>query len=77
MPIELPTNDPCYFCQIIEGKTERWNVLEHTELTVTVLNVRQFEVGQSGNPVCLGDYHIHSEVMIQRTVTALLCRTTP
>jgi hypothetical protein len=43
MPIKLPTHDPCYFCQIIEGKAERWNVLEHTELTVTVLNARQFE----------------------------------
>jgi hypothetical protein len=46
MPIQLPPNDPCYFCQIIDGKTERWSVLEHTELTVTVLNGRQFEVGQ-------------------------------
>jgi histidine triad (HIT) family protein len=46
MPIQLPTNDPCYFCQIIEGKTQRWNVLEHTKLTATVLNGRQFEVGQ-------------------------------
>jgi histidine triad (HIT) family protein len=46
VPIQLPENDPCYFCQIIEGKSERWNVLEESELTVTVLNGRQFEVGQ-------------------------------
>ena len=42
----LPKMDPCYFCEIIEGRTERWNVIEQTELTVTMLNSRQFEVGQ-------------------------------
>jgi histidine triad (HIT) family protein len=46
VPIRLPINDPCYFCQIIEGKSDRWNVVEDADLTVTVLNGRQFEVGQ-------------------------------
>jgi histidine triad (HIT) family protein len=46
MPIQLPPGDPCYFCEIIRGATDRWNVLEETELTVTLLNGRQFEVGQ-------------------------------
>jgi histidine triad (HIT) family protein len=46
MPIRLPINDPCYFCQIINGASNRWNVIEDTELTVTVLNGRQFEIGQ-------------------------------
>lgn len=46
MPIQLPINDPCYFCQIINGASDRWNVVEDTELTVTVLNGRQFEIGQ-------------------------------
>lgn len=38
--------DPCYFCEIIEGKAEQWNVIEQDSLTVTMLNGRQFEVGQ-------------------------------
>src|SRR5688572_17577392 len=46
MPIRLPEMDPCYFCQIIQGRAERWNVVEETSLTVTMLNGRQFEVGQ-------------------------------
>jgi histidine triad (HIT) family protein len=46
MPIRLPDMDPCYFCDIIGGSTERWNVVEETALTLTMLNGRQFEVGQ-------------------------------
>lgn len=46
MSFLLPEGDPCYFCEIIEGNIERWNVIEQTDLTVTVLNGRQFEVGQ-------------------------------
>jgi histidine triad (HIT) family protein len=46
VPIRLPINDPCYFCQIIEGKRDPWNVVEDADLTVTLLNGRQFEVGQ-------------------------------
>ena len=46
MTFQLPEMDSCYFCEIIDGKTERWNIIEHTELTLTVLNGRQFEVGQ-------------------------------
>lgn len=45
-PLPLPEESPCYFCEIIEGRTSRWNVVEETPLTVTVLNGRQFEVGQ-------------------------------
>src|SRR5687767_11948881 len=46
MPIELPHNDPCYFCQIIEGVSDQWNVIERNELCIAVLNGRQYEVGQ-------------------------------
>ena len=42
----LPEMDPCYFCEIVRGNVERWNVIDETELTVTLLNGRQFEVGQ-------------------------------
>jgi diadenosine tetraphosphate (Ap4A) HIT family hydrolase len=46
MSFPLPTQDPCYFCAIIEGKADRWNVIEQTDLTLTVLNGRQYEIGQ-------------------------------
>lgn len=46
MSLPLPQVDTCYFCDIIEGKAERWNVIEQAELTMTVLNGRQYEIGQ-------------------------------
>lgn len=44
--LPLPTVDSCYFCDILEGRTEGWNLLERTEQTATLVNGRQFEVGQ-------------------------------
>ena len=46
MPIRLPQMDPCYFCQIIGGVSDQWNVIERSELTMTLLNGHQYEVGQ-------------------------------
>ena len=46
MNFPLPEMDPCYFCEIIEGRAEQWNIIEHNDMTVTMLNGRQFEVGQ-------------------------------
>jgi len=46
MSFKLPSMDPCYFCAIIEGEAEQWNIIDQNELTVTMLNGRQFEVGQ-------------------------------
>ena len=46
MPIRLPEMDPCYFCEIVGGTSDRWNVVEQTDLTITMLNGRQFEAGQ-------------------------------
>jgi histidine triad (HIT) family protein len=46
MSFQLPVMDPCYFCAIIEGEAEQWNIIAQNELTVTMLNGRQFEVGQ-------------------------------
>ena len=46
MSFKLPVMDPCYFCALIEGETEQWNIITQDHLTVTVLNGRQFEVGQ-------------------------------
>jgi histidine triad (HIT) family protein len=39
--------DPCAFCEGIAGRNEDWLVLDETELTLSVLTVTQFEVGQS------------------------------
>lgn len=47
MSLVLPAVDRCYFCDIIQGHAERWNVLAEDELTVTLLNGRQYETGQS------------------------------
>ncbi len=38
--------DPCYFCELIDGGAEPWNVIHRDEPTVTMLNGRQYEVGQ-------------------------------
>lgn len=46
MSFPLPQTLSCYFCAIVDGKTEPWNVIEQSALTVTLLNGRQFEVGQ-------------------------------
>jgi histidine triad (HIT) family protein len=47
MAIRVPEMDPCYFCAIVGGTSDRWSVVEQTDLTITVLNGRQFETGQS------------------------------
>lgn len=44
--IELPVRDPCDLCEGIAGRDPRWTVVEEGELTFTVLNPWQFEVGQ-------------------------------
>lgn len=45
MTFPLPLMDPCYFCDLAAGHAS-WSVVERTELTMTVLNSRQFEAGQ-------------------------------
>ena len=39
--------DPCLFCEQMVSKPDAWQVLEETELTLSVLTVTQYEVGQS------------------------------
>jgi histidine triad (HIT) family protein len=46
MTLPLPVMNPCYLCEIIGGTSSRWNVIEHSQSTITVLNGRQFEIGQ-------------------------------
>ena len=42
----LPEQDPCYFCDIVAGRINRWKIIEKAALTMTLLNGRQFEIGQ-------------------------------
>ena len=42
--IELPIRDPCDLCVAV--REERWKIIDESENTLTVINPRQFEVGQ-------------------------------
>lgn len=44
-PFELPAMTPCVFCELIGGRLDK-GLVEETELTLTIVNIRQFEVGQ-------------------------------
>jgi histidine triad (HIT) family protein len=46
MNFPMPVMEPCYFCEIARRGMADWNVLARDELTVTVLNGRQYEAGQ-------------------------------
>ena len=46
MPLQLPEQQPCYFCEIVQGRSDPWSIVDDTPLTTTLLNGRQFEVGQ-------------------------------
>ena len=58
MPIEIPPNpggarrgtqaklsDPCFLCEAIAGREDK-GIVEETERTVTMVNWKQFELGQ-------------------------------
>ena len=58
MPIEVPAGpggadrgktpvpgDPCYLCEVVGGRAEK-GIVEETDLTLTVVNWAQFELGQ-------------------------------
>ena len=36
---------PCVFCELVAGRLDK-GLVEETELTLTLVNIRQFEVGQ-------------------------------
>ena len=44
-PFELPDMTPCVFCELIAGRLDK-GLVEETELTLTIVNIRQFEIGQ-------------------------------
>jgi histidine triad (HIT) family protein len=45
VPLPLPEMNPCYLCEIV-AQPASWNIIDRTDLTVTILNGRQFEEGQ-------------------------------
>ena len=58
MPIEIPLGpggadrgetpvpgDPCYLCEVIGGRADK-GIVEKTEMTLTLVNWAQFELGQ-------------------------------
>ena len=44
-PFELPQVDACIFCEMLAGRVDK-GLVEETDLTLTIVNIRQFEVGQ-------------------------------
>jgi histidine triad (HIT) family protein len=47
MNFAMPVMDPCYFCELAQRRVDTWNLLIEDPLTMTVLNGRQYECGQS------------------------------
>lgn len=47
MPLELPVVPSCYFCDLLAAPAGQWQVWAEDESTVTLLNGRQYEIGQS------------------------------
>ena len=46
MNLPMPDVDGCFFCEIANGHTHQWQIIEEDDLTMTLLNGRQFEMGQ-------------------------------
>ncbi|MEM8817080.1 MAG: HIT domain-containing protein [Pseudomonadota bacterium] len=47
MNLQLPQTPDCFFCGILDSGANHWAMWAEDELTVTLLNGRQFEPGQS------------------------------
>ncbi len=43
---EMPIWDPCPFCELAAGRGETRHIINATEKTLTLINKRQFEIGQ-------------------------------
>ena len=44
-PFELPVMTPCVFCEMMADRVDK-GLVEETALTLTIVNIRQYEVGQ-------------------------------
>lgn len=47
MALELPVVPSCHFCDALAEPEGQWQIWAEDDLTVTLLNGRQYEVGQS------------------------------
>jgi histidine triad (HIT) family protein len=43
---EMPSRNPCPFCELAAGRGETRHIIDATEKTLTFINMRQFEIGQ-------------------------------
>lgn len=81
--IELPHQDPCEFCEGMAGRDESWAVIDENELTLTVMNPSQFEIGQCcvitrrhvGTLLDLSDGESSAVIAAARRVTHALVKT--
>lgn len=46
MHFPMPDAESCFFCEIANGNANQWQIIAADELTMTLLNGRQFETGQ-------------------------------
>ncbi len=46
MQFPMPEGNPCFFCEIANGNTHQWQIIVEDKLTISLLNGRQFEIGQ-------------------------------
>ena len=80
-PFELPKMTPCVFCELIAGRLDK-GLVEETELTLTLVNIRQFEVGQAlviprrhaPTILDLTDDELHAIMRAVRRVSAAMVR---
>ena len=45
-PFELPAMSPCVFCEMLTGRVDK-GLVEETAQTLTIVNHRQYEIGQA------------------------------
>ncbi len=60
--IELPKQDPCEICEGMAGRDPAWAVIDEGELTLTVINPWQYEIGQ-----CCVTTRRHAETLFDLT----------
>ncbi|MEQ9509175.1 MAG: hypothetical protein RLN92_09040 [Alloalcanivorax xenomutans] len=37
MQFPMPEDDPCLFCEIVNGNTHQWKILEENEVAMTAI----------------------------------------
>ncbi|MCY3544713.1 MAG: HIT domain-containing protein [Chloroflexi bacterium] len=81
-PFELPKMTPCVFCELIAGRLDK-GLVEETELTLTIVNIRQYEVGQvfviprrhAPTILDLTDDELHAIMRAVRRVSVAMVKT--